>query len=397
MSGTGPLDDVRVVDLTQYEAGPSATEILAWLGADVIKIEPPRGEPSRRLAGADRDRDSAAFVLFNQSKRSVVLDLGKRADRERLDALLETADVLAENFAPETLERLGMAAPRLRQAFPRLVIASIRGYREGGPWSDFKSLDFVAQATGGAMSVTGERDRPPVRMGATGADSSAGLQLAIGILAALHRRARTGVGGRVCVSLQDAIVHMMRTAMAPTYVTGEPVQRIGADYPDTAPSGLYSCRPGGPNDYVYLLLSSNRHWEGILRAIGRQELIGDPRYARQSARNSREPEVREIVLGWTQQHDKLEAMERLSAEGVPCGAVLDTCELLANAQLRESGMIVDHAHPDWGALRVPGCPIRIDDFEPRIEPAPRLGEHTEEVLAELEGDSRVASRSPRRR
>jgi formyl-CoA transferase len=394
MRGTGPLDDVRVVDLTQYEAGPSATEILAWLGADVIKIEPPKGEPSRRLAGADRDRDSVAFVLFNQSKRSVVLDLAKSTDRERLDALLATADVLAENFAPTTLERLGMSPERLRRDFPRLVIASIRGYREGGPWSDFKSLDFVAQATGGAMSVTGERGHPPVRMGATGADSSAGLHLAIGILAALHRRTRSGGGGRVEVALQDVIVHMMRTAMAPTYVTGEPVERVGAEYPDTAPSGLYACRPGGPNDYVYMLLSSNRHWQGILRAIGREDLIDDPRYARQSARNAREPEVREIVLGWTQQHDKLEAMERLSSEGVPCGAVLDTRELLANAQLRESGMIVDHAHPDWGVLRVPGCPIRIDGFEPRIEPAPRLGEHTAEVLAELEEDPRVTPQSP---
>ena len=387
MSGSGPLDDVCVVDLTQYEAGPSATEILAWLGADVIKIEPPRGEPARRLAGAEPGRDSAFFVLFNQSKRSVVLDLAKGEDRARLDALLARADVLAENFAPGTLERLGLDSERLCSRFPRLVIASIQGYREGGPWSKFRSLDFVAQATGGAMSVTGERGRPPVRMGATGADSSAGVHLALGILAALYRRTRTGRGGRVAVALQDAIVHMMRTAMVPTYVSGAPVERIGAEYPDTAPSGLYPCHPGGPNDYIYILLSSNRHWEGILRAIGREELIGDARYARQSARNAREAEVCEITLAWTRTHDKLDAMERLSAEGVPCGAVLDTQELLANEQLRASGMIVDHAHPDWGELRVPACPIRIDGFEPRIAPAPRLGEHTAEVLDELASES----------
>lgn len=379
-----PLADVRVVDLTQYEAGPSATQILAWLGADVIKVEPPKGEPSRSLAGATPERDSIFFALYNQSKRSVVLDLGSDADRGHLRALLASADVLAENFAPGTLERLGLGVEVLRREHPALVIASIRGYRRGGRWSDFKSLDFVAQAVGGALSATGEPGRPPVRMGATAADSGAGLHLAIGILAALHRRARDGRGGHVEVALQDTVVSLMRTAMVPTYVTGGPVERQGAEYPDTAPSGLHPCRPEGPNDYVYLLISSNRHWEAILRAIGREELIGDARYARQSARNRREAEVREIVSGWTLQRDKVEAMERLSDFGVPCGAVLDSRELLANAHLRESGMIVEHEHPQWGALAIPGCPIRIEGCEPRIRPAPALGEHTKAVLEELD-------------
>ncbi|MFQ5696738.1 MAG: CaiB/BaiF CoA transferase family protein [Myxococcota bacterium] len=375
-----PLADVRVIDLTQYEAGPSATQILAWLGADVLKIERPGGEPGRHLAGAKPPgegisrRDAAFFLLFNQSKRSRVLDLREPEGRARLDALLSEADVLAENFAPGTAESLGLGSERLRRDFPRLIVARIRGYARGGPWERFKSLDFVAQATGGAMSVTGEPDGPPTRMGVTVADSGAGLHLCIGILAALHRRQRTGRGGQVEVALQDVIVSLMRTAMIPTLRTGEPAPRTGSDFPGTAPSGLHPCAPGGPNDWVYLLLASNRHWEGVLRAIGREDLVGDARYARQSSRNAGEAEVRALVSRWTRERDKFEAMERLSAEGVPCGAVLDARELLANPQLRDSGMIVELEHPGWGRLALPGCPIRLDGPPPRIEPAPPLDE-----------------------
>jgi len=379
---TRPLADVRIVDMTQYEAGPSATQILAWLGADVIKVEPPRGDPARTLAGANKSRDAIFFALYNQSKRSITLDLTQDADRARLDRLLEDADVLAENFAPGTLERLGLPIDRLRKDFPGLVVASIRGYREGGRWSTYKSFDFVAQAVGGAMSTTGEHGREPVRMGATAADSGAGLHLAIGILAALHRKQRTGRGGRVEVALQDVIVSLVRTSMVPMYITGEPAERMGSDYPDSAPSGLHACSPGGPNDYIYILFSSSRQWDSILRAIEREDLIGDERYDRQSKRNAREAEVCEIVSAWTRKHGKIEAMERLSEFGVPCGAVLDSCEVLANEHLRESGMIIEHPHPQWGTIAIPGCPIRMDGPPPRIDPAPALGAHTKEVLGD---------------
>jgi formyl-CoA transferase len=219
-------------------------------------------------------------------------------------------------------------------------------------------------------------------MGPTNADHSAGVHLALGILAALHRRARTGRGGRVEVALQDVVVSSLRTALVPMYVSGEVVPRRGADYPDVAPSGLHPCAPGGPNDYVYLLLSSKEQWLALLRAIERDDLLDDPRYARQSQRNAREAEVREVVSSWTRKRDKLEVMERLSRFGVPCGAVLDTREVLANAHLRQTGMVVAHVHPQWGELLVPGCPIRIDGERARLEPAPALGASTAEVLAE---------------
>ena len=378
-----PLAGVRVVDLTQYEAGPSATQILAWLGADVIKVEPPGGEPSRHLLGGDATRDSIVFVLFNQSKRSITLDLTTETDRRHLRDLLRTADVMAENFSPGTLARLGLPVDELLRELPGLIVASVRGYAAGGPWSELKSLDFVAQAVGGAMSVTGLPDGPPVRLGVTIADSGTGLHLAVGILAALFRRTRSGRGGRVEVALQDAVVNLMRNAMAPTYLSGRAATRTGSAYVTAVPSDLYPCHPGGPNDYLYILLASKQHWEGLLRAIGRDDLLDDTRFARQSARNARPAETRAVVRAWTQQHDKLEAMRQLSACGVPCGAVLDTAELLANEHLRACGMIVDHTHPHWGTIRVPACPIRLDGFTPSMRPAPAAGEHTEQVLAEL--------------
>ncbi|MDX2170946.1 MAG: CoA transferase [Deltaproteobacteria bacterium] len=383
MSDPRPLDGIRVVDMTQYEAGPSATQILAWLGAEVIKIEPPSGEPSRHLIGGDATRDSIVFVLFNQSKRSVVLDLTQDADRERLRALLRGADVLAENFAPTTLARLGLPIEALLAELPRLIVASVRGYGPNGPWSGYKSLDFVGQATGGAMSVNGAADGTPMRVGVTIADSGTGLHLTVGILAALLRRERTGRGGRVEVSLQDAVVNLMRNAMAPTYVAGTAAARTGNAYVTAVPSDLYPCKPGGPNDYLYILLAAKQHWEGLLRAIDRTDLLDDPRFARQSARNANPDAARAVVRAWTERHDKLDAMQHLSNYGVPCGAVLDTAELLANEQLRAAGMIIDHHHPQWGDLRVPACPIRLDGFTPRIEPAPALGADTEAVLREL--------------
>ena len=359
-SEEAPLSGVKVVDLTQFESGPAATQLMAWLGANVIKVEPPRGDPSRSLAGATEARDSILFGLLNQGKRSVVLDLKQEEERRVLFQLLESADVLCENFAPGTLGRLGLAPEFLRERFPRLVVASIRGYAPGGPWADWKSFDFVAQAVAGAISVTGEPDRPPVRIGPTVADSGAGAQLAVGILAALMRRQRTGQGGTVSISLQDAMLNLMRNAMGPMYVSDEPSERFGDAYAPSAPSGLHPCSPGGPNDYVYVLLGHRRHWDALLRAIEREDLIGDPRYARQSLRNAKVDEVRAIVSEWTSRHDKHTAMERISAEGVPCGATLDTRELLSNPQLLESGMMRAQPIPGWGEPVVPGCPLVID-------------------------------------
>src|SRR5258705_272678 len=319
------LSDVRIVDLTQYEAGPTATQILAWLGADVVKIEPPKGDPGRHLAGATAERDSVFFTLFNQGKRSVVLDLKQSEGSDALRELLRSADVLAENFAPGTLERFGLPPDGLAREFPCLVLASVRGYASGGPWSDYKSLDFVAQATGGAMSITGERGGGPLRMGPTNADHSAGVHLALGILAALHRRARTGRGGRVEVALQDVVVSSLRTALVPMYVSGEVVPRRGADYPDVAPSGLHPCAPGPaghlrappraaapaaapaclplfapgrPNPSLFPPLARKHQRLAPLRARHPRDLPDDPRLPRLARRRPRKIGRPEPVPAW---------------------------------------------------------------------------------------------------
>jgi len=191
------------------------------------------------------------------------------------------------------------------------------------------------------------------------------------------------------VALQDAVLNLTRTALVPTYVTGEPSGRSGDRYVGSVPSGVFVCRPGGPNDYVYILLNSRRQWEALLRAIEREDLLEDPRYARQSQRNAADEEVCEIVRDWTRRHDKFTVMERLSAFGVPCGAVLDTAEVLDNRQLRESGMIVEQDQPGWGRIALPGCPICVDGPAATIRPAPALGAHTAQLLAELDEADKV--------
>src|SRR5215475_6550644 len=167
----------------------------------------------------------------------------------------------------------------------------------------------------------------------------------------------------------------MRNALVPTYLNGQAAPRTGSAYVSSAPSNLFPCHPGGPNDYLYILLASKQHWESLLRTIGRADLIDDPRFARQSARNAHADEAHAVVSAWTKQHHKLDAMQQISAAGVPCGAVLDTAELLSNEHLRATGMVVDHTHPHWGTVPTPGCPIRIDGFTPRLEPAPSPGQH----------------------
>jgi formyl-CoA transferase len=388
----GPLAGVRVIDLTQFEAGPSGTQFLAWFGADVIKVEPPGGEIGRSLFERPEGRDSAFFLLFNQGKRSVVLDLATPEGRARLEGLLASADVFASNFAPGALERMGFAPERLRREHPRLVVATVRGYARGGPWADYKLMDMPAQAVGGAISVNGEAGGPPLRLGPSAADASAGMQFAIGILAALLGRAQSGRGCEVEVALQDAVVQLMRTAMVMNSRYGEPAPREGNDRVASAPSGLFPCQPGGPNDAVYLLTSTTGHWKSLAAALGREDLLADPGYARQSLRNQNGAALRAIVRDFTLARDKLAAMEHFSRFGVPCGAVLDTREIVENEQLRAARAVMRQEHPEWGEIWLPGCPISIDGDRGVFRPAPLLGEHDDAILDEIETPATARAR-----
>jgi formyl-CoA transferase len=376
----GALDGIRLVDLTQFEAGTSCTQLLAWMGADVLKVEPPAGEPGRWMIRDSPDMDSYYFLLFNSNKRAITLDLKAEKGREILARLVRRADVVVENFALGVLEQLDLGYERLKQIKPDIIYASVKGYGSWGPYRDYKSFDMIAQATGGVMAVNGTDETPPLKPGVTFGDSGTGVHLAAAILAAYIERQRTGEGQRV-----DAMVNFGRTSFLAHYLTGgRPVPRMGNRLAPISPSDLYPSKGGGPNDFVYVMCSTKRMWHGVLRVVGREDLIGDERFEEQAERNGHWDEVSELISSWTSQHDKMEVMRLMSEAGVPCGAVMDSADIFSDDHLAAREMIVELEHPDRGRMKYPGCPIKMSRSEKlEIKPAPRLGAHNEEVLSGL--------------
>ena len=271
------LSNVRVLDLTHVQAGPSCAQMLGFLGADVIKVEDTRGGDSTRSDLAHReDSDSVYFLIFNNNKRAITLDLKTDKGKEMFQGLVKWADVLVENFSPGMLDRLGMGWEVLRQLNPRLIYATIKGFGTYGPYANYKGYEFVAQAVGAAMATTGYEDRPPVMVTPGVGDSGSGLHAAIGILAALHKRERTGEGQMVEVSMQDSVVNLMRMFLTRTLGHGIDHVRTGHLGPRGAPM-VYPCAPGGPNDYV-MIHPRGDGWDMMLAAMDRADLIGDPRF-----------------------------------------------------------------------------------------------------------------------
>ena len=379
------LSGIRVVDLSQFEAGPSATQALAWMGADVIKVEPPgRGEQGRRAFRPGGGPDSHYFMMFNSNKRSIGLNVRTKAGREILGELVDTADVLIENFAPGTIERLGFGYDDLRERNPRLVYVQIKGFGTGSPYERFLSFDTIGQAVGGNMSITGEPDGPPLSAGATIGDSGTGLHAALGILAALIQRERTGVGQRIEVAMQDAVIGLTRVAYGWQLDSGGPVARTGST-PRPALSGTYECAGGGPNDYCYIFAArgDDEEWRRVLRVIDQEDLMDDPRFATPKARVEHLPAMRAILSEWTRSRDKHEVMRMLGSAAVPAGAVFDTLELSTDPYLRERGMFATVEHPQRGTVPVPGWPVRMSASHVPLRRSPLLGEHSVEILEEL--------------
>src|SRR5919198_1903348 len=373
------LEGIVVLDLTQYEAGPSCTEMLGWLGADVIKIEPPGGEPGRRALSERPDTDAWFFLLLNANKKSVTLDLKSERGRAIFERLVGGADVVVENFGPGAMERLGLDAEALRRINPRIISASIKGFGSAGPYADYKSFEWIAQAMGGAMSLTGAADGPPFRAEAGLGDTGAGLHCAIGILAALVQRERTGEGQRVEVAQQDAVLNLVRIHLREHYVTGTPVPRRGNRSVGAGPSNLYRCRPFGPNDYVFVHCATLDMWRTLARLLGRPEFADDPRFADRQGRADHAAELDPIVEGWTEKRTKHEAMEILAGAGIPCGAVLDSGEVLSDPGLVARGMVVSLEHPTRGRFAMPGNPVHLSASPTTVTRAPLLGEHNVEV------------------
>ena len=385
------LAGVRVLDLTQFEAGPSCTEALAWLGAEVVKVENPGGgEPGRTaFPGPQGSPDSFYFFEFNANKKSVTVNLKSERGLALVKDMAKKADVMIENMAPGTIERLGLGYEAIRAVNPGIIYAQVKGFGEGSPYEKNLAFDMIAQACGGTFSVTGDPDGPPIRPGISLGDTGTGMTMAITILGALYKRKETGQGCRLQVAMQDAIMHYMRINFATQGRTGEVVGRGGSKVPgiSNAPMGLYPCAPGGPNDYVYVMTSRANpdHWDRLLKLIGREDLIGDKRYLTPADRVAREPEVDEIIAAWTREHTKHDAMRLVGEAGIPAGAVLDTMELQNDESFERRGIMQTMRHPVHRPFKMPAWPVRVDGKPSTIKPSPVLGQHTDAVLAEWLG------------
>jgi formyl-CoA transferase len=380
------LAGLKILDFTQFEAGTSCTELLAWFGADVIKVEMPgSGDQGRALMTDKPGLDSHYFILLNANKRAITLNLKHARGRELVLEMVKKVDVVAENFSLGTLESLGLGYDRLRQINPRLIYVTIKGFGTYGPYSQYKSFDMIAQATGGAMTITGSPGSPPLKPGPTIGDTGTGVHAACGVLAAYIQRQRTGRGQKVEVAMQDAVLNFVRPSLLGSYVTHKPVTRNGNHLKGTAPSDIYPCAPCGDNDYVYIICVSEEMWQSLCAAIGRPELVDDERFKERRARNKNLDQLSSIISEWTRQRSKHEVMTTLGEAGVPCGKVLDTLELFEDPHLRERGMMTTVNHPVRGELSMPGCPVQLEDSSVPVTSAPLLGEHNREVYAELLG------------
>ena len=379
------LDGIRVLDLTQYEAGPSCTQMLAWLGAEVIKIEPPSGEPGRTALSDKRGEDAWFFLLLNSCKKGVTLNVKSPRGRGMFEELVKQADVVVENMGPGVMDRLGIGYNALRRLNPRVISASVKGFAGGGPYEEYKSFEWIAQAMAGAMSMTGSPDGPPTKAIGGLADTGAGLHTAIGILAAIVQRQATGVGQQVEVAQQDSVVNLLRIHLRETYATGKPAPRQGNRSAAAAPSNIYRCSPGGPNDYVFIHCATVEMWKTLMTIVGRPELGADPRYADRRDRVEFVDEIDATIEAWTSQRPKHQVLEILAGSGVPCGAVLDSAEVLADKHLRETGFIVDLEHPRRGRYPMPANPVRLSESTTDVVRAPLLGEHNAEIYGKLLG------------
>jgi formyl-CoA transferase len=392
------LDGVRILDMTHVQSGPSCTQILAWLGADVIKVElPGRGDITRQQLRDIPDADSLYFVMLNGNKRSLTLNTKTPQGKAIFTKLIQSCDVLVENFGPGVLDRQGFPWEKIHELNPRMIYASIKGFGPG-QYVDAKAYEPVAQAMGGSMSTTGMEDGPPLVTGAQIGDSGTGIHTVAAILAALYQRDQhTGEGQRVVCTMQDSVLNLCRVKMRdqqriargplheyPNRSFNGVVPRSGNASGGGHPGSALRCAPGGPNDYVYLIIQP-QIWEPLCNEMGRPELITDPKYATPEARVKILDDVFGIIEAWTKQHTKYEVLERCNAHDIPCGPVLAMSELLDDQALRARGMVAQVEHPQRGTYYTIGCPLGLSDSPVEYRRAPLLGEHSEELLQELMG------------
>jgi len=397
------LEGVKILDFTHVQSGPTCTQLLAWMGADVIKVERPGvGDITRGQLRDIPGVDSLYFTMLNHNKRSITLDTKNRTGLEVLEGLVKVCDVLVENFAPGVLDRVGLTWARIQELNPRMIVASVKGFGPG-PYEDCKVYENVAQCAGGSAATTGFREGPPLVTGAQIGDSGTGLHLALGIVAALYQRQTTGRGQKVLAAMQDGVLNLCRVKLrdqqrlqhgplreyrqyGENIPFGESVPRAGNDSGGGQPGWIIKCKgwETDPDAYIYFITQAPV-WEKICDVIGEPEWKTHPDYATPDARLPRLKAIFERVEQWTMTMTKFEAMDILNKYDIPCGPILSMKELAAEPSLRKTGTIVEVDHPTRGKYLSVGNPIKMSDSPSEVTRSPLLGEHTDEILRHVLG------------
>ncbi len=392
---TKALEGVKVLDMTHVQSGPSSTQLLAWLGADVIKLETPgRGDITRGQLRDLPEVDSLYFTMLNCNKRSITLNMKAPEGKEVFEKLIGDVDILVENFGPGVVERFGYPWEKLHELNPGLIYASIKGFGPGR-YADFKAYEVIAQAMGGSMSTTGFEEGPPLATGAQIGDSGTGIHLVAAILAALYQRTYTGRGQRVQVAMQDAVLNLCRVKLRdqqrlthgplgeyPNEQFGNEVPRSGNASGGGQPGWAVRCAPGGPNDYIYVIIQPVG-WKPLTELIGKPELAEDPAWATPEVRLSKLDKAFALIEEWTEKHTKWEVMDKLNAHNIPCGPILSTKEIIEDETLGQLGTVVEVDHPERGTFKTVGNPLKLSDSVTEVQRPPLLGEHNDEVLGAL--------------
>ena len=400
-----PLDGIKVLDFTHVQSGPTCTQLLAWMGADVIKVERPGvGDATRKQLVDVEGADSLYFTMLNHNKRSLTLNSKTPEGKQVLERLVKECDVLVENFAPGALDRMGFGWERIQELNPRMIMASVKGFGPG-PYEDCKVYENVAQCAGGSASTTGFRDGPPLVTGAQIGDSGTGLHLGFGILAALLQREKTGRGQRVLAAMQDGVLNLCRVKLRDQQRLkagplkeysqygegvpfGEATPRAGNDSGGGQPGRILKCKgwETDPDAYTYFITQA-AVWDKICDVIGKPEWKEDPEYATPPVRLPKLNEIFDTIEQWTMTKTKFEVMEICNPLDIPVGPILSMKELAEEPSLRETGTIVECDHPERGPYLSVGCPVKLSDNDVVVERSPLLGEHTDEILADVLGYS----------
>ena len=405
------LKGVRILDMTHVQAGPTCSQLLAWMGADVIKFEPPQGDATRGQLRDIPGADSLYFTMLNCNKRSITVNMKSPQGKEVFVDLLKECDIVMENFGPGVLDRLGFTWEKIHAINPRVVMGSIKGFGSTGPYAEFKAYENVAQAMGGAMSTTGTLDGTPFVTGAQIGDSGTGLHLAIGLLAALHQRDRTGKGQYVEVAMMDGVMNLCRVKWrdhqrltrqslaeysVPTEVGMGDVPRAGNDSGGGQLGNAIHCKPHGPNDYIYVVVQE-AVWANLANligpALGLPELAGDPKFATIGERRNNQQEMWALITKFAVNHTKREFMAILNPLDVPCGPIMSTTDLANDEHIRGREMYVELEDEKRGKWWNVGMPIKLSASPAKIKRAPFLGEHNDDVLKNVLGynESKVSA------